>query len=250
MCMSHETLFSSKPKLNLRFLPPQATQWCILGFIQNRKIPDVSLFHCCKCHKNRASTIKQNPQYRSDQPPLCNLAELLLWVLQLCFLFCFSVSALISRLLKDHSFCWAHLSKMFTYSCKHACHEYYTAQSSVHLQFVVKWLMHAHTRWCSNMQTGATASTVQQCYITLCVFVCVCGSCVHSLWRMGKKNGDVSNYITDFAANLRWMRQRHTCWYTVPLQSCSVRNAVFLYRITSCPLTYSQCIIYERFGAL
>ncbi|KAF0045557.1 hypothetical protein F2P81_002086, partial [Scophthalmus maximus] len=22
------------------------------------------------------------------------------------------------------------------------------------------------------------------------------------LWRMGKKNGDVSNYITDFAANL------------------------------------------------
>ncbi|XP_055019389.1 POU domain, class 2, transcription factor 2 isoform X3 [Boleophthalmus pectinirostris] len=36
------------------------------------------------------------------------------------------------------------------------------------------------------------------------------------LWRMGKKNGDVSNYITDFAANLSPSSQ---WWPTAPFQS-------------------------------
>lgn len=84
------------------------------------------------------------------------------------------------------------------------------APSSSHLQLGVKRLLTLTlTQTHTNTRMDSPASSVRphhNCVFTVCVcvcFTCLCGSSVHSLWRVGKKNGDVSNYITDFAANLR-----------------------------------------------
>uniref|UniRef100_A0A8C2FAN4 POU domain protein n=1 Tax=Cyprinus carpio TaxID=7962 RepID=A0A8C2FAN4_CYPCA len=67
---------------------------------------------------------------------------------------------------------------------------------------------HTHTHPLSTYSSPFTpcrSANVGNCSVCVCVqiYLCVCGFVIHSLWH--KKNGDVSNYINDFAAHLRNM---------------------------------------------
>lgn len=78
---------------------------------------------------------------------------------------------------------------------------------------------HSHfivTQFCISFSSLAWAN-VGDCSVCVCVqmYFYVCGFVIRSSWH--KKNGDVSNYITDFAASLRWIQPAESVCSHTPI---------------------------------
>ncbi len=78
--------------------------------------------------------------------------------------------------------------------------------------------------------TPCGSANVGNC-LCVCVqmYLCVCGFVIHSSWY--KKNGDVSNYINDFAAHLRWIQ---------PAESVILHTRLYLWIVGTFQLFYTD----------